>query len=321
MKSGSLSVTGATGFVGWHITDTFLRHGWDVRAVVRPGNTKPVPVRARVVEADLEPGALTRACAGTEIIIHCAGTIRAPDEDAFNAVNVEGTRAAADAARRVGARFIHISSQAAGGPGTVAHPRSEFDQDAPVNAYGRSKLAAEATVRSTPRLQWTILRPCAAYGPRDTSFLTLFKMAKRRLLASPTRRDSSFTLIHVGDLVEAVRLTVLSPESIGETMYVGHPEPRTASEIMRIVASVCGRRSRAGRIPGAALSTAAALGNLLWKTGARPMIDGGRLAEFQAAGFVCSSGRIRDVVGFVADTVLEDGMARTARWYRDEGWL
>ena len=90
---------------------------------------------------------------------------------------------------------------------------------------------------------------------------------------------------------------------------------------MRIVASVCGRRSRAGRIPGAALSAAAALGNLWWKTGARPMIDAGRLAEFQAGGFVCSVGRIRDVVGFVADTVLEDGMARTARWYRDEGWL
>ena len=321
MRSGSLSVTGATGFVGWHITDTFLRHGWDVRAIVRPGNTKPVPVRARVVEADLDAGSLTRACAGTELIIHCAGAIRAPSEDAFNLVNVEGTRAAAEAARRVGARFIHMSSQAAGGPGTVAHPRTEFDQDAPVNAYGRSKLAAEATVRSTPRLQWTILRPSAIYGPRDTSFLTLFKMAKRRVLASPTRKDSSFTLIHIGDLAEAVRLTVLSPESIGETMYVGHYQPRTASEIMRIVASVCGRRSRTSRIPGAALSTAAVIGDLWWKTGARPMIDAGRLAEFQAEGFVCAVNRIRTVVGFVADTMLEDGMARTARWYRDEGWL
>lgn len=321
MRSGSLSVTGATGFVGWHITDTFLRHGWEVRAIVRPGNTKPLPVRAKVVEAGLDPGELSRACAGTEIIIHCAGAIRAPSEEAFNEVNVQGTHAAAEAARRVGARFIHISSQAAGGPGTIAHPRTEFDQDAPVNAYGRSKLAAETAVRMTPKLQWTILRPSATYGPRDTSFLTLFKMAKRRVLASPTRRDSSFTLIHIGDLAEAVRLTVLSEQSIGETMYVGHPQPRTASEIMRIVSSVCGRRSRAGRIPQAALSTAAAFGELWWKTGSRPMIDSGRLAEFQAEGFVCSVSRIQSIVGFVADTVLEDGMARTARWYRDQGWL
>ena len=321
MRSGSLSVTGATGFVGWHIADTFVRHGWDVRAVVRPRNAKPVPARVRAVEADLEPASLARACAGSDVIIHCAGLVRAPNEEMFNAVNIEGTRAAAEAARRVGARFIYISSQAAGGPGTPVHPRSEFDPDAPVNAYGRSKLAAEVTVRTTPQLQWTILRPCAVYGPRDRGFLLLFKMAKRRVLASPMETQSSLTLIHVLDLAEAVRLTVLSPESIGETMYVGHAQPRTVSELMRVVASVCGRRSRARGIPSVALSTAAALGDLWWKTGAPPLIDAGRLAEFQAGGFVCSVNRVREVLGFSAETVLEDGIARTARWYRDEGWL
>jgi nucleoside-diphosphate-sugar epimerase len=100
MRSGSLSVTGATGFVGWHLTDTFLRHDWDVRAVVRPGNTKPVMVRARAVEANLEADALARACDGSEVIIHCAGVVRARDAKTFTAVNVGGARAAAEAARR-----------------------------------------------------------------------------------------------------------------------------------------------------------------------------------------------------------------------------
>ena len=63
MKSGSLSVTGATGFVGWNLTDMFLRHEWDVRAVVRPGNEKSVPVRAKVIESAIEPAGLTRAFA------------------------------------------------------------------------------------------------------------------------------------------------------------------------------------------------------------------------------------------------------------------
>ena len=56
MRSGSLSVTGATGFLGWNITDVFLRHGWDVRAVVRPGNLKSLPVRAKVIGVRSSPG-------------------------------------------------------------------------------------------------------------------------------------------------------------------------------------------------------------------------------------------------------------------------
>ena len=321
MRSGSLSVTGATGFLGWNITDVFLRHGWDVRAVVRPGNLKSLPVRAKVIEAALEPAALTKAFAGSEVVVHCAALVRAQSEEVFNAVNIEGTRAAAEAARRVGARFIQISSQAAGGPGTTAHPRSERDVDAPVNAYGRSKLASETAVRTTPRLEWTILRPSAVYGPRDRGFLPLFRMAQRGFLFSPTPPHTPYTLIHVSDLVEAVRLTVLSSAAIGETMYIGHDSPRTAYQVMRVLGSASGRRAKPHRIPGFILSAAAAMGDRSWKKGSVPLVDSGRVAEFRAPGFVCAVERARDVLGFEADVALEDGVARTARWYRDQGWL
>lgn len=321
MKSGSLSVTGSTGFVGWNLTDMFLRHGWEVRAIVRPGNTKPLPVRAKVVEASLEAAALTKAFAGTDIVVHCAAVVRAPDEDVFNAVNVEGTRAAAEAARRVGARFILISSQAAGGPGTADNPRTELDVDAPINAYGRSKLAAETAVRTTPRLPWTILRPSAIYGPRDRGFLPLFKMANRGWILNPSDPDTPFTLTHVGDLVEAVRLATMTESCIGETMYIGHDSPRTSYQVMRVLASASGKRVKPRQIPGLMLSLAAAWGERSWKKGKVPLIDASRLAELRAGGFVCSSQRARTVLGFEAEVQVEDGIARTARWYRDQNWL
>lgn len=321
MKSGSLSVTGATGFVGWNITDMFLRHEWDVRAVVRPGNEKPVPVRAKVVEAALEPAALTRAFAGSDVVVHCAALVRAQSEEVLNAVNIEGTRAAAEAARRVGARFILISSQAAGGTGTADRPRTEYDVDAPVNAYGRSKLAAETAVRTTPRLEWTILRPSAIYGPRDRGFLPLFRMAHRGWLFSPTDPSMPFTLTHIGDLVEAVRLAVQMPASIGETMYIGHDSPRTAYQVMRVIASASGRRVKPRRVPGFVLSAAAAWGERSWKKGVVPLIDKSRLAEMRAEGFVLSPERARKVLGFEAEVQVEDGIARTARWYQDQNWV
>src|SRR4051812_46216437 len=88
MKSRSISITGATGFVGWSVAETCVREGWDVRAVVRRGNRKPVPAGVTLVESALDAVSLAQACAGSDVIVHSAGLIRAKDEASFNAVNV-----------------------------------------------------------------------------------------------------------------------------------------------------------------------------------------------------------------------------------------
>src|SRR5437667_5110317 len=99
MKNPSVSVTGATGFLGWHIAGAFLNRGWRVRAVVRPGNAKPLPAGVDVREAAIgDPAALAAACGGCDLLIHGAALTRAPNEPAFRAVNVDGTRAIVAAA-------------------------------------------------------------------------------------------------------------------------------------------------------------------------------------------------------------------------------
>src|SRR4051794_23704870 len=87
MRSRSVSITGATGFVGWHVAEAFGRAGWDVRAVVRRGNRKPLPAGVHAIESDLSAESLRAACAGSEVLVHSAALIRAKDEAAFNAVN------------------------------------------------------------------------------------------------------------------------------------------------------------------------------------------------------------------------------------------
>jgi nucleoside-diphosphate-sugar epimerase len=46
-----------------------------------------------------------------------------------------------------------------------------------------------------------------------------------------------------------------------------------------------------------------------------------KYAELAAPGWVCSADRLRDETGFVCQTKLEDGVARTLAWYRAQGWL
>jgi dihydroflavonol-4-reductase len=319
MKSRSISITGATGFVGWSVAETCVREGWDVRAIVRRGNRKPVPAGVTLVESGLDAVSLAQASAGSDVIVHSAGLIRAKDEASFTAVNVEGTRAAADAAKQTGARLVLISSQAAGGEGTPSAPRLESDPPAPVNAYGRSKLAAEGVVRASSGLAWTILRPCAVYGPRDSGFLPLFRMARRGLFLVPVNADPALTLIYIDDLVRAIVLAASSERAVGETCFVGHPVPGKGSDVLRAIAAAEQRPFRPVNIPGPLFWLMAAAGDLLWKVGGTPLVDSSRLRELRSRGFVCSVDRARDVLGFTAQTSLQDGIARTARWYRDAG--
>lgn len=316
----SVTITGATGFVGWHVAEGFMRAGWDVRAVVRRGNRKPVPSGVTVVESDLSTASLREACTGCDVLVHSAALIRAKNEAAFNAVNVDGARAAAAAAAATGARLVLISSQAAGGQGTPDAPRRESDPPAPVNAYGRSKLASEAVVRATRELAWTILRPCAVYGPRDHGFLPLHRMARKGLFLVPSGADTFFTLIFIDDLVRAVLLAAERDTAVGETLFIGHAEPRTGGDVLRAIAAFEQRPYRPFYVPAPLFTLLAKVGDLSWKLGGKPMVDSGRLVELRAEGFVCAVDRAREVLGFTAETPLEAGVATTAAWYREHGW-
>src|ERR1700736_3358781 len=136
MRSRSVSITGATGFVGWHLAEAFPEAGWAVRAIVRPGNTKSIPGGIDSIGAALGPGQLARAVEGCDVIVHAAGLTRAPRASAFDAVNVSGTRAIVDAANAAGVRLGGISSQPAIGSGSVGCPSREDDAPRPLTSYG-----------------------------------------------------------------------------------------------------------------------------------------------------------------------------------------
>jgi nucleoside-diphosphate-sugar epimerase len=316
-----VSITGATGFVGWHAAEALRDRGWSVRAIVRPGSRKPLPERLARVQAALTTDALTEAFTGSDAVVHCAGLTRAPSQQALQQVNVDGTRAVVEAANRTGSRVVLISSLAAGGIGTVMHPRRESDPSEPVNAYGRSKLAGEQVARHHSRTAFCILRPGPVYGPRDRGFLPLFQMAKRGLFLLATDSSMPFTMIAIGDLARAIVLAAEREQAAGETCFLGHPSPRTTADILQTIARAVDCAYRPRRVPQALLRLAANVGEVAWKLGIEPPVDRSRLAEFTAPGFVCSVTRAQEVLGFTASTTLEEGIPRVAKWYREHGWL
>jgi nucleoside-diphosphate-sugar epimerase len=321
MKSRLVSLTGATGFLGQHIAEACRSRGWRVRAVVRPGTLKPLPPGVERRESSLTAGSLAEAVAGSDVIIHAAGLTRARDEEAFNVVNVLGTRAVVEAANSCGARLVQLSSQAAIGPGTVARPARDTDPARPVNAYARSKLAGELVIREQARVPWIILRPSAVYGPRDRAFLPLVRLAAHGLFPLAAPRATPFTFVHVDDVVRAVLLATEDGAGSGDAMFIGHAEPHTTESFLGHLAVILERRYRPVPVPRILMRALASLGDLAWTLGREPMLDSARLAEFGAVGFVCSVEHARDALGFTAAVALPAGLSQTIRWYRDRGWV
>jgi nucleoside-diphosphate-sugar epimerase len=321
MTSRLVSITGATGFVGWHLAEAFRDAGWRVRAVIRPGSSKTLPAGVEAVRAPLECEPLTRAFDGSSVVVHAAGLVRAPRAAMFDAVNVGGTREAVEAANAVSARLILVSSQAAAGPGTRDRPTTEVDVPRPMNAYGRSKLAGEALVRSAARVPWTIIRPPAVYGPRDRGFLPLFRLASRGFSLLVTDPDAAFTLVYVRDLARGIVLAATDARATGETFFIGHPVPRALADVLASMSGMFGRPFQPWRVPAALLHALGWAGEIAWMFNVEPVVDAMRVRQFRAEGFVCSVERVRDVLGFTASTDWEEGADETARWYQEQGWL
>lgn len=321
MRRRLIGLTGATGFLGWHIAAAFRGRGWEVRAIVRPGSIKPVPPETELFESPLERAELTKALSGCDAIVHAAALTRAANERAFVAVNVDGTREVVRAANQTSVRLIFISSLAAAGPGTPDRPVRENDAARPLTAYGRSKLAAETAVRSLAQVPWTILRPSAVYGPRDRQMLPLFRLAARGQCWLAARAGVAFTMTYADDVARAVVMATEDARAAGQTLFVGHPDPQAEEIILRELARVFGRSSTPRRAPRFVLHLLAGAGDLAWRTGREPLLDAARLLELQAEGWVCAVERARDVIGFAARVPLAEGLERTLRWYRREGWI
>ncbi|RPI18677.1 MAG: NAD-dependent epimerase/dehydratase family protein, partial [Acidobacteriales bacterium] len=106
-------VTGATGFVGWHVARLLVERGRPVRALARPGS-KTRDLEAETVVGDLrDSDSLRRAVAGCDTVFHVAADYRlwAPDSQEMYRSNVDGTRNLLEAARLEGVeRLVYTST-------------------------------------------------------------------------------------------------------------------------------------------------------------------------------------------------------------------
>jgi nucleoside-diphosphate-sugar epimerase len=314
-------ITGATGFIGWHLAEWLRDHGWQVRAAMRPESRGSIPPGIERLFVRFSATELASAFAGSDVVFNLAGRTSAPTRRGFDRVNVEVTREVATAARDAGVRLVQVSSQAAAGPASMSHPRTESDAPAPCSPYGGSKLAGERVVEHLDGLAWSIIRPVAVYGPRDRGFLPLFRLARAGVLPGFGDPASCFVLVHVMDLVPALERAAVLETALHQTFFVGHPALCRTDTIYDALAHAVGRRVRILPVPRPLLQLAALWGDLVSACGGTLVFDRSKLSEFSAGGFACTVEKAQRLLGVTPTTGLPEGFAATAAWYREHGWL
>jgi len=282
-------ITGATGFVGWHVTRKWLDRGGSVRALVRD----PARLRgldgAEPVRGDLrDPDSLARAVAGCGVVFHVAADYRLWTRDPRQMFlsNVEGTRNLLTAARGAGIERVVYTSTV----GCVGMPKHGLgDEQSPVGLeemtgpYKRSKFLAErvALEFAGEGFPVVVVNPTAPVGDHDFKPTPTGKMIVDFVRgAMPGFVDTGLNVVDVRDVAEG-HLQALERGRVGERYILGS-ENLTLQQIFATLAGIVGRPEPKIRVPYA-LAYAVGLASTAWAgiTGKEPLapLDGVRMAR------------------------------------------
>ncbi len=323
-------VTGATGYTGIALVKRLLEGGAKVRAIARSSsNLEPFEnldvewIRGEIFDKEV----IGRAMVDIQYVFHVAAAFReakSTEKDYWN-VHVGSTQLlCSEALQQLDfKRFVHVSTM--GVHGHIANPPGDENSPfAPGDGYQRTKAEADKWITEfgpENNLPFTIIRPCAIYGPGERRLLKLFKMANKKYFPILGKGKCWYHLVHVEDLVGAMLLAAVEEKALGEAFIVGAREAIRLEDMAAIIARVYDNRLRVIRLPIGPFLLMGDICEFICKPlKIEPPIYRRRVA-FYSKDRNFSTRKMQEVLGYQPLYENEDGIIESAKWYRDNGWL
>jgi nucleoside-diphosphate-sugar epimerase len=220
-------------------------------------------------------------------------------------------------------RVVHCST--GGVHGHIEHPPANEDAPfAPGDIYQETKLEAEQLARGFGRehgLDVTVIRPIGIHGPRDVRFLKMFRGIARGRFPILGGGEVFYHLTYISDLVKGFRLAADTPAAAGRTYIIGGPEYTTLNELAARIAAVLGVRPPWIRLPAWPFWLAgAACEAVCVPLRIEPPLYRRRV-DFYTKSRAFDTTRARIELGYVPEVSLDEGLRRTAAWYREQRLL
>lgn len=322
-------VTGATGFTGSHLCRRLIEEGYQVRAFIRSQRNMNdlIGKGIEIVTGDLRNYSdVKKAVDEVDIVYHIAAAYRqegiAPRE--FSDTNVLGTKHMVDASISSGVkRFIHCST--VGVHGDIKNPPAS--EDAPFSTgdlYQETKLEAEKLICKKieeGKIQGVVFRPSGIYGPGDMRFLKLFRAIARGRFVMIGKGNVYYHMTYIDDLVDGILLCGTRQEALGNIFILAGPTYTTLDEMVKTIADVSAVSLPNWHLPVKPVYWAGWLCEIMCKPlGLEPPLYRRRV-DFFTKSRAFSINKASQILGYQPKINLEEGIRRTAEWYRQENLI
>ncbi len=336
MKEGQILVTGAAGFIGFHVAQRLLSLGREVVGLDSVNDYyDPALKQARLdvlkrqpkfsfVKSDLADREATKTLFAKHrfpVVIHLAAQagVRYSLENphAYADANIEGFLNVLEGCRHYGCgHLLFASSSSVYGANTKLPFSVKDNVDHPISLYAASKKANELMAHAYShlyRIPCTGLRFFTVYGPSGRPDMAVFIFAKAISEGKPIRLFNNGNMrrdfTYVDDVVEAIVRLIDRPPQANPAWSGADPDPASSAAPWKIY-NIGNNR------PEELIHVVA----LLEKEFGRPAIK--EMLPMQPGDVPATYADIEDLardVGFRPATSIEDGIARFARWYREYG--
>lgn len=303
-------VTGGAGFIGSHLATALVERGDRVRVIDnfitgKPANIEHIASRIEFVQADLvDFPAIREAFEGADVVFHQAAIPSVPRSVAEprlnHEANVNGTFNVLMAAREAKVRRIVYAASSSVYGGTAVLPKTENLAPTPLSPYAVAKLVGEYYCQVFARtygMEAVVLRYFNVFGPRQdptsaysgviSKFITSLLDGERPVIYGDGEQTRDFTF--VDHVVDANLRAAQIAEASGEVMNIGTGHKLNLNELLTILQKVMG-------------------------TNLKPRFEPPRGSEPRDSQADISLAR--RILGYEPFVSFEEGLARTAAWYR-----
>ena len=323
-------VTGGTGFTGKALVRKLLDDGYEVVALDYKKGLKTEELEqwgakviiGSVVDSDVVEEAVT----GADVVLHLAAAFRELNvpKTYYREVNVGGTEKMLEASLRHGVKkFVYCST--CGVHGNIDNPPG--GEDAPIQPadyYQQTKYEAEPVVLEYQKkgLKTTILRPAAIYGPGDPErFFMIFKRVHKGKFPIFGKGETFYHPLYIDNLVDAFLLCMQEGVGDGGTYLIADEEYVSIKDLVTRVGKAMGGNLKIAHYPIVPLIIA----GHFFETICRPFKITPpifpRRVDWYRQNRAFKIDRAKKDLGYDPKVGLDEGLKRTAEWYRKEGYL